>query len=797
MNNFRNGRCQAVPLGVLGLVLLLCGFSLSADAAEHQVALRFRYWGDFKEIQALQATIRAFEHEYPGVTVRGERVPAGAEYTQKLLIEQAAGLTPDVIFCGSQFAQFAEKGMLVDLKPFVAGDPSVELSDYYPQLVNLFSQDGKLYALPRDIAPIGLVFYNKSLFDAGGVPYPDESWSWDYRPHPERGYRDFLTSAQHLTHHSAADNQRTVYGYSGAWPSNTMNNLVFSAGGSFVDDVFHPKRLHYDDPRVLNAIRLTQDLCYKYNVSPSSTDLQASGVSTHDLFAQGRIAMYMTGIWEVPRFREEIGNRFDWDIAPFPKGPTGLRGVAVGWSGYAMTSATKHPREAWNLLKYLAGKPGLSRLAETGLAQPALAKVAASPLWLDGKRPKNRKLTIDEVPYVHLDVIHANWSEIEGIVNPKLELVWNGTATPEQAVKAFLPAAQAKLDALNNPPVNPNLNWPAGLAAMLAVAGGLVWWVKAGARADRESGRLVGSRTEQRAGYLFISPWIVGVTIFLLGPMLVSLLLAFSSWDVIGPAKWVGLGNFHEMAADERFGTSLRVTAIYTLFSVPLGVTGSLCLALLLNAKIRGQSVFRTLYYIPAVASAVAASLIWLRLFNPESGLVNYLVNVTHLTPVMKAMGLTDPVKGYVNWLGSEKTALASLIVMSLWGIGGGMIIYLAGLQGIPQAYYDAAEVDGASTWQKFRNVTLPLLTPTIFFTLIMGVIGSFQVFTQGFVMTGGGPNNATLFYVLYLYQNAFQFLKMGYASALAWVLFLITLAFTLLQLRLSGWVHYEGGEAK
>lgn len=776
------------------LALLAC---VRPAFAGKEITLRFRYWGDFKEIQALQDTIKAFEKEHPGVKVRGERVPPGDEYTQKLLIEQAAGLTPDVIFCGQQFAKFSEKGMLRDLQPFVKADPSVNLSDYYPQLVRLFTSDGKLYALPRDIAPIGLVYYNKSLFDAAGVPYPDETWSWDYTPRPELGHRDFLTAALRLTRHSTRGVQKTVYGYSGAWPSNTMNNFVFSSGGAFVDDVFNPTKLKYDDPLVLNAIRLTQDLCYKYKVSPSSTELQASGVSTHDLFSQGRIAMYMTGIWEVPRFREEIGERFDWDIAPWPKGPTGLRGVATGWSGYAMTTASRHPREAWNLLKYLAGKPGLSRLAQTGLAQPALSKIADSPLWLDGQRPKNRKLTIDEVEYVHNDVIHANWAQIEGIINPKLELVWNGTATPEKAVRAFLPQAQAKLDELNNPPLHPRLNWLAGLAGMLAIAACLVGWVWAGAKADRESGRVTSSKAEQRAGRLFVLPWVVGVTIFLLGPMLVSLLLAFSSWDIISQAQWVGLGNFREMLKDERFLASLRVTGVYTLFSVPVGVVGSMCLAMLLNAKIRGQAVFRTLYYIPAVASAVAASLIWMRLLNPESGLVNYIVDAAHLTPVFDAMGLTDPVKGYVNWLGSEKTALASLIVMSLWGIGGGMIIYLAGLQGIPQTYYDAADVDGASPWHKFRHVTLPLLTPTIFFTLVMGVIGSFQVFTQGFVMTNGGPNNATLFYVLYLYQNAFQYLKMGYASALAWVLFLIILAFTLLQLRLSGWVHYEGGEAK
>jgi multiple sugar transport system permease protein len=158
---------------------------------------------------------------------------------------------------------------------------------------------------------------------------------------------------------------------------------------------------------------------------------------------------------------------------------------------------------------------------------------------------------------------------------------------------------------------------------------------------------------------------------------------------------------------------------------------------------------------------------------------------------------LTDPTRGYVNWLGSEKTALASMIIISLWGAGGGMLLFLAGLQGIPQSYYDAADVDGADVWQKFRHVTIPLLTPTIFFSLVMGFIGSFQVFTQGFVMTSGGPNNATLFYALYLYQNAFMYLKMGYASALAWMLFLIILGVTIVQMRMSKWVYYEGAPSK
>jgi len=649
---------------------------------------------------------------------------------------------------------------------------------------------------------MGLVYYNKSLFDKAGLPYPDGSWSWDYTPHPERGSKDFLTVALKLTHKDPANSQHTIFGYSPSWSTLTLDNLVYSSGADYVDNVYHPTKILYGQPRVLKALTLAHDLIYKYGVSPTVTEQQASGVQAHDLFAQGRIAMYVSGIWEAPRFREEIGDRFDWDIADFPKGPTGLRGVSNGWSGYGMMASTHHPAESWELLKYLSGPEGQGRLAQTGIAPPSLVQLARTPVWLDGKRPLNRKLTIDEVAYAKPAVLYPGWTEVTTIINPKLELVWNNTLTPQQAVDTFLPPAQAKLDQLNNPPQYPQLNWGAGLVGLLAAATALVAWVVQGAHDDKRrlaqgtSGILTRkAKSEATAGYLFIAPWLIGVLLFLLGPMLVSLLLCFASWDIIRPAQWVGLDNFHEMAKDERFFKSLSVTLLYTLFSVPLGVTGSLLLALLLNTKLRAQALFRTLYYLPAVASAVAASLIWLRLFNPESGLLNYLVSLLHLTPLLSALGLTDPIKGYVNWLGSEKTALGSLILMSLWGIGGGMVIFLAGLQGIPQSYYDAAAVDGASVWQKFRHVTLPLMTPTIFFTLIMGVIGSFQVFTQGFVMTQGGPNNATLFYVLYLYQNAFQFLKLGYASSLAWVLFVIILAFTMLQMKLSGWVHYEGGE--
>jgi multiple sugar transport system permease protein len=284
-------------------------------------------------------------------------------------------------------------------------------------------------------------------------------------------------------------------------------------------------------------------------------------------------------------------------------------------------------------------------------------------------------------------------------------------------------------------------------------------------------------------GMLFISPWLLGFLLFTAGPMLASLILSFCKYD-LHTLKWVGTKNYEVLfTQDPLFWKSLGNTAIYVLFSVPIGLAGSLLIALLLNQKVRGMPFFRTAFYLPSLVPAVASSLVWMWVFHPDSGILNYTLSL---------IGIKGPA-----WLLDPDTALASLIIMSLWGIGGGrMIIFLAGLQGIPDDLYEAASLDGAKGWAVFRHVTLPMLSPTIFFNLILGIIGSFQVFTSAFVMTGGGPNNATMMYVLYLYNNAFRYFKLGKASAMAWVLFAILLVFTVIQFKNAAkWVYYEGGE--
>jgi multiple sugar transport system permease protein len=280
-------------------------------------------------------------------------------------------------------------------------------------------------------------------------------------------------------------------------------------------------------------------------------------------------------------------------------------------------------------------------------------------------------------------------------------------------------------------------------------------------------------------GYLFISPFVLGFLLWFLAPALTAVWLTFFDWNMIRDPIYIGLENFKEIFRDKLFIQSLKVTAYYTLVSVPVSLVFGFLIALLLNTKVRGIAAFRTMFYIPSIVPVVANVVLWNFVFNTDFGLANAL---------LRALGLRK-----ILWLQDPKWVMPALIIMSLWGLGGGVVIYLAGLQGIPETLYEAAEIDGAGRWAKLWNVTVPLISPVMFFNLIMGIIGSFQVFAAGFLMTSGGPQNATLFYVLYTYRTGIQYFDMGYAAVLAWILFFIILGLTLLVFRYVGrLVHYE-----
>jgi multiple sugar transport system permease protein len=300
------------------------------------------------------------------------------------------------------------------------------------------------------------------------------------------------------------------------------------------------------------------------------------------------------------------------------------------------------------------------------------------------------------------------------------------------------------------------------------------------ARALRKS-RLSQRTREELIAYLFIAPWIVGFLIFTLGAMLFSLGLSFVETDLLTFMRYTGLDNYRELFDDRFVGQALKVTTIYTLATVPLGTVLALGIALLLNQKIVALGLFRTIYYLPSVVSGVAVAILWRWIYHPDFGLINSL---------LARIGIAGP-----RWLFSREWALPALILMTLWGVGGSMLIFLAGLQNIPTELYDAAHVDGANAWRRFWHVTVPMLTPTIFFNLVLSIIGSYQVFTNAYVMTEGGPGSATLMLVLLLYRVAFEQFHFGYASAIAWLLFAIILVFTLLIMRSSTWWVYYAGE--
>jgi multiple sugar transport system permease protein len=295
------------------------------------------------------------------------------------------------------------------------------------------------------------------------------------------------------------------------------------------------------------------------------------------------------------------------------------------------------------------------------------------------------------------------------------------------------------------------------------------------------------SRRESRWAYLYISPWLIGFVVLTAGPMIASLVLSLTQYNIVSAPTWTGLGNYIKLfTGDPKFWHSLGVTVTYAVVAIPLGLIFGFALAYLLNLKVPAVPFWRTVFYLPAVMPAVASALLWGFIFNPRYGILNWLLSL---------VGIHGP-----GWLASRTWALPALIIMSLWGVGGGMIIYLAGLQSIPTTLYESAQIDGANGWQQVRHITLPLMTPVIFYNLVIGIIGTFQYFTEVYVLTAnasgglGGPAEATLFYNIYLYNNAFRYLNMGYASALAWVLFVIVLALTLLVFKSSAaWVYYEG----
>jgi len=780
---------------LLGFGVFLPGIALSQP-----IEIRYACTDGADSIGVINQIVAEFEQAHPNIHVKVEPVVSGANYKEKLLAMVAANIAPDVARLGQfDYRAFALRGALLPLDPFVKASPEVDLGSFYPNTLRYYSFQGKLWVLPRAITSSGLVFYNKRLFREAGLPYPDGSWTWDLQPRPQLGAKDFFTVVDKLTKRSSTG-KTLQFGYATSWPQLWMETLLASSGLKLWNDDDHPTQLRATDPDVIRVFMLASDTVNKLHWLPSGSDITTDNSNVHDEFVKGHVAMMQSGAWECKKLREDMKD--DWDVTVVPSFRDRPLGTPGELNGTAIFKATEHPKECWEFVKWMCGPHGMIPLAKAGLDQPAIRSLALSSYWLPqgGIPPAHLSVTDTAAAAVTLHLTPEYFDPVLELCGGTQYDVLTGAGDPREKLTELQVKGANRL-AFILKQQSSTRPYPSGLAlcAGLAIAVAGIVWIYLPER-KRKLSRT--EKKESRSAYLFLIPWIGGIGMTF-GPMIYSFLLSFAESDIIQPPKWKGLGNYidaFDASRDDTLLISLRVTFTYALISIPLGLLSALGLALLLNQKVRGIPLWRALYYIPSLASGVAVSLIWMKVFNPETGLLNGIIygpdghrNFLGLGTLLSNLAGT-PDKP-INWLGNPHTVLPAFIIMGLWGAGGGTIIFLAGLQGISQTYYEAATLDGAGIWSRFRSVTFPLLTPTVFFSLVTGVIGALQVFTQASVMTDGGPDRATMFYVLNLYKEAFGHLHMGYASALAWIMFVIILAITGIQLwGAKRWVFYEGG---
>ena len=734
----------------------------------------------------------------------------------RFLVSVAGGKPPDLIrFDRYAVSEWAARGAFMKLDPFLereatSGNPdAIRPENFYQpcwqEVVyeNPQSGDRGTFAVPADVDDRAL-FYNKDLLKRGG--YIDSSGE----ARPPKTWEELEEMAVKLTEwdgHGRMIRLGFAPNYGNAW----LYLYSWMNGGEFLSP--DRRTCTMNSPPVVEALDWMTRVYDRIGGAAAVYGFQGgtqAGQRTVapgelDLFVQSRVAMKIDGYWCFPESLAQFGRDLNYAVAPPPmpakalaQGRRALSWVS-GWC-YAIPSTAQHKEAAWELLRFLCSRRAIeiignserSRLESIGRVYvPTQNSNRHINQWLfDNYIASNPAIQskVRDGAKLFNDLLET--SPIRP-VTPVGQLLFNEQRrATENAIFHKMPArtaleqsqevVQRQLDRILKPARQPIVRWSYFIACygvlVIALAAVVVWW-----DTRKHFPQIGGSKmwSQYWSGWIAASPWIAGFLLFTGGPILFSVVISFCDYDVLNPARFVGTENYQWMFRhDALLWKSIGNTA-FMIIGVPLGMAVSLGLALLLNLTVRGVAVWRTLFYLPSIIPAVAASILWIWILDPNVGLLNTF---------LAGAGIHGP-----NWLQDEHTSKPALILMGLWGAGGGMIIWLAGLKGISPTYYEAAALDGANAWQRFRHITLPLLSPYILFNLIIGLIATVQIFTQAFIVTQGGPVDSTLFYAYHLFNNAFRFLQMGYASALGWFLFLAVFGLTLLQMRLSRrWVHYE-----
>lgn len=684
---------------------------------------------------------------------------------------------------------------------------------------NPLTGEAALYGIPSD-ADNRVLLYNKDILIRHG--YTNELG----QARPPRTWEELEEMAVRMTERDERGRIRTI-GFIPNYGNSWLYMYGWQAGGEFVSA--DGRRITLNDPPIVEALEFMTRMYNKLGGAQEVYAFQSTFQGGElDPFILGRVAMKIDGVWVMSSLAF-YGRDLNFGAAPAPmpareleKGRAPISWLA-GWA-YAIPSTAREKRGAWELIRFLTSQRAMEIMRES---ENFTAMSQGRP-FIPRQYPQRAQNDWVFNTYVEQNpALEPKFKQAMRVFNELLDnsryrpvtpvgqKLWNcqiwamedaifGKKTPHASLEYYTAIAQRDLDAILDPPAGVTITswtWFIALYLLLIVLVVVLVYRRETRPVEKRrtsrftlAGLFTGDKPEEvllegskgsyfraqwRDGVLCALPWLIGFVVFTGGPLLFSIVISFCRFDVLNPAVFTGLTNYAFMLnGDELFWKSMWNT-LFMVIGIPLGMAVSFGLALLLNVRVRGIAVWRTLFYLPSIVPAVASSILWIWIFNPQSGLLN---------AALAGLGIQGP-----NWLQDENTSKWALILMGLWGAGGGMIIWLAGLKGISQSYYEAAAIDGASTWQQFRYITIPMMTPYIFFNLVMGLIGTFQIFTQAFIMTQGGPVNSTLFFAYHLFNNAFRYLHMGYAAAMAWFLFLIVVAITAFQMKTSKrWVHYE-----
>lgn len=796
-------------LVLLFVLLLPLTLLLGGCAKKESKRVKLVVWGlpSGEDWKGYEAAIKEFERRHPNIEVSALTMGAGGMNPQKLMTAIVGKVPPDVIHQDRfTIGDWASRDTFAPLDRYIDRDRKQALGirpeEFYRACWAEACYRNRVYAIPFNTDD-RMLFYNKTLFRKAGLD-PER---------PPRTWEELKADSIKLTKYRE-DNSFERVGFMPNYGNSWLYLYSWENNGEFMSK--DGKTCTMNNPRTRESLDYMVSI-YDALKGVDALNSFSSGFKAfeYDPFLTGLVAMKIDGNMVLDLIAR-YGPNLDFGVAPPPvpsarydgKPPFTGQAKYVTWSGgfsFAIPRGARHSDEAWEFIKWMVSTDG-TRYANKAQQEynrgkgrmyiPNMtANVKTNEIMFKEFGPKTEsyrkglRLCLDMMKYSKYRPVTFVGQRLWDEHVRAFDLATHHKKSPQQALDDGTKVVQKELDKTFGRTKFPLLNWVYPMSMLGVLVVGFVIFLHLKMRKQGPLGSL--SRGEAVAGYAFASPWILGFLVFTIGPIIASIILSFCDYDVLHAARWVGMNNYHELLTDDWYYVSkaLYNAGYLALFGLPFGLIISLSIAMLLNTKVSGMTWYRTVYYLPSIVPLVATSILWIWVLNPQFG----LVNAAWMATLGNWFHWPAPL-----WLSSEQWAKPALIFMGLWGAGGGMILWLAGLQGVPQHLYEAAEIDGAGWWSKFWNVTLPMLTPYLFFNLIMGTIGVLQSFEASYIMTGGGPVDSTLVPVLYLFNNAFTYFKMGYASALAWILFVIILVLTLSQLKLAPrWVHYEAEKGK